>query len=140
MGRITEINGNLQTPTTCHGTLLQFFVRDGALGIYHYQRTADMLLGLPHNLMQYWALLLYLARRSGLKVGWIDWQLGDAHIYDDISHTVPAEYIAYRNLPEDYTGDLVYQPSIDDGVFRAADFRLSKSVPEPGVNARPKLF
>lgn len=137
---ITEANQNAKTPTTCHGTMIQFFVRDGVLGMYHYQRSADMLLGLPHNLMQYWALLLYFAHRTGLRPGWIDWQLGDAHIYDDESHRGPAMKMAYQVSPEDYTGDMVYSPESNDGVFRASDFSLTKPIPEPLITTRPKLF
>ena len=140
MQRITAINGNSATPTTCHGTMVQFFVVEGALCMSHYQRSADMLLGLPHNLMQYWALLLYFAHRTNLQPGWINWQLGDAHIYDHETHRGPAMKMCYQMSPEDYTGKMVYEPSIEDGVFRASDFSLTKAVPEPLITERPVLF
>ena len=144
MARITNTNNNTQTPTCCHATMLQFFVRDGKLIMNHYQRSADMLLGLPHNWVQYWALLLYLAQHSGLIPGWIRWDLGDAHIYGDESHMHTAMAIIDAE-PLSNACDLVY--SYSGGVdsygtpeFKVDDFTVTGEIPEPIVTKRPLLI
>jgi len=144
MANITKYNINPQTPTCCHATMLQFFVRDGKLIMNHYQRSADMLLGLPHNWVQYWALLLYLAHHSGLTPGWIRWDIGDAHIYADESHMVTAAAIINAE-PLSNECDLVYTYSggIDaygTPEFKADDFTVTGEIPEPVVTKRPLLI
>jgi thymidylate synthase len=92
MASISEVNENPNTPTTCHSTLIQCFVSPGGiLHMKHYQRSADMLLGVPHNWIQHWAFMLYLAHHTGLSVGSMYWILGDAHIYDEESHVLAAK-------------------------------------------------
>jgi len=143
MSRITEINDNPNTPTTCHGTVTQYFVRKGKLYLNTYQRSADMLLGVPHNWVQYWAYLMWLAHRTGYKVGGITWMFGDAHIYDDASHTDTAREIIANVLydDKDFTNhfcDLVYTPTSKE--FKANDFSIIGTIPEPVVLGKPKLF
>jgi thymidylate synthase len=145
MYQIDVMNHNPRTPTTCHGTMLQFFVENGLLNMYHYQRSADMLLGLPHNLMQYWAFLLYLAYHTDLAPGTIEYKLGDSHIYYSDNHIAAAMDIVRAEV-EDYDGQLVYDPPkklpIDYGVpaFRAKDFSLTKQPAEPITTVKPELF
>ena len=144
MAHITKINDNRNTPTTCHTTLVQWFVRDDELWCNHYQRSADLLLGLPHNWIQHWALLLYFAYHAGLQPGQIKWQLGDAHIYHEESHIqaareiiVGAEDVELPVLTYEYSG------GVDDALvptFKAEDFTLVGDVPEPVCTIRPKLF
>lgn len=136
MANITIANDNPNTPTCCHGTVLQFFVRDGKMHIKHYQRSADMLLGVPHNWIQYWALLLYFAHHAGLKPGSLTWIWGDAHIYSEESHD-QAAYAIRESEPRECP-NLVYTPTSDD--FLASDFSLDCEVPEPLVTIRPKLL
>ena len=144
MSDITITNNNPRTPTTCHGSFVQFFVRDGELIMKHYQRSADMLLGVPHNLVQYWALLLFFAHHANLKPGYIIWDFGDAHIYTEESHIKTAnEIIEADALSHDI--ELVYEYSgeLDDyGLpkFKTDDFKLKGTVPEPIVKTRPKLI
>jgi len=49
MSEITSYNDNQKTPTNCHGSIIQCHVRDGKLHMTQYQRSADILLGVPHN-------------------------------------------------------------------------------------------
>lgn len=137
MAVITEHNHNPNTPTTCHGTMVQLFVSGDTLHMHHYQRSSDMLLGLPHNLMQYWALLVYLAHRAGLGVGTITYKLGDAHIYDEPSHLQAADEIISADVL-DYTGELIYYPTSEE--FVATDFTLSEPPPQPACLIRPTLL
>jgi len=144
MANITRTNDNTQTPTCCHATMVQFFVRHGALHMKHYQRSADMLLGVPHNWVQYWALLLYFAHHSGLKPGSIRWDFGDAHIYAEDSHVQTAmEICAASPLPSEC--ELIYMYSGERDTFgapkfKASDFTITGDVSNPEVTTRPKLI
>lgn len=148
MASITETNGNPNTPTTCHNTCTQFFVRDGEVHLKTYQRSADMLLGVPHNWIQTWALLLYFAHHSNLAVGCMQWIFGDAHIYMEDSHLEAAKAIELAITPIQAVEclELVYAPEYGDKdsngipVFRAQDFSFKGKIPEPVTFVKPKLL
>lgn len=106
--------------TNCHGTVIQAFVEpDDSLHMYMYQRSVDVLCGLPHNWIQYWAFLLWLCHKTGKKPGVFHWQGGDVHIYE--THFPLAEKIvAIDRMPR--SPGLVYKPTSED--FKAEDFHL----------------
>lgn len=138
MAAITGTNGNPNTPACCHTTLAQCFVRAGTLHITSYQRSADLLLGWPHNIIQSWALLLWLAHQADLQPGNLRWIFGDLHIYSEDSHLqCAAEILAAR--PQACNPTLVYN-AIDKRNFSAADFEMVGAIPEPMVFTRPKLL
>ena len=151
MAVITEINDNPNTPTCCHSIVVQFFVRDGALHMKTYQRSADMLLGVPHNWVQSWAMLMYFAHHANLKVGTMTWVWGDAHIYNEQSHVqaanelIGAAQIAYAEPPLTSL-DLQYKfnataPNNDIiPEFRTNEFTLIGEIPKPTVLTKPKLL
>ena len=96
--------------TNCHGTAIQFFVDSSkTLHLKMYQRSADVMLGLPYNLIQYWALLEYVAYQTGNKVGTYSTILGDAHIYE--SHWEAAEELIRQRRVPNNEARLVYSPS-----------------------------
>ena len=144
MANITEMNHNPQTPTTCHGTLLNFFVRENKVYMTVYQRSADILLGVPHNWMQYWALLLYFSTHANLEVGALMWLFGDLHLYDETSHIATAKQIiqcqpfknTYHEIQYIFSGEnLLSCPK-----FKASDFSMDGMIPQPMVLTRPKLL
>lgn len=145
--------------SNCHGSFIQFFVVDGALHIKHLQASIDSLLGLPHNFVQYWALLTYFAFHANLKVGSLTWVFGDAHIYNEESHINAANQIVEfsKEITQDYscglapfpnsTADLklVYNysgelDSFGTPKFAAADFTIEGEIPKPTVLTKPKLL
>lgn len=69
--------------TTCHGTVIQFFVADGKLSCQMYQRSADMFLGVPVNIASYALLTHIIANEVSLKVGELIITFGDSHIYNN---------------------------------------------------------
>lgn len=131
--------------SNCHGTMTQFFVVNDHLHIKTYSRSSDLLLGIPHNWVQYYALLKYFAFHSNLKVGNLIWMFGDAHIYKEESHLQAAkEIIQYSD--SEYDVDLVYNYSgeIDEEFetpkFLASDFNIIGDIPKPLVTVKPKLL
>lgn len=66
----------------CHGW---FHVRinpaAGELSLHHFQRSADVAVGLACNLIEYAALTLMLAQVTGYKAKELVYTLSDAHIY-----------------------------------------------------------
>jgi thymidylate synthase len=150
MQRIQIWNTNPNTPACCHGTTIQLFVEDGKLYMTHYQRSADVMLGLPHNLVQYWALLMYFAHHTGLAVGDLHYIVGDLHLYAEISHLMAAQSIVAmpfddRSIHTAVDVQLVYNYShgVDDAgvpIFRASDFSIDGTIPEPVTTIRPKLL
>lgn len=142
MAEITQVNDNPNTPTTCHTTIAQFYVSQGhSLSFYSYQRSADMLLGVPHNWIQSWAFLLWLCEQTGKIPGKMIWGFGDAHIYQEESHLkVLNQILALRDEPvKDNSFRLVYNGKRGDD-FRACDFEIVGNIPEPVVSGRPKLL
>ena len=142
MANITKLNNNPNTPTCCHSTLIQCFVREDKLYMTSYQRSADMLLGVPHNWCQSWALLLWLAYHADLKVGHLQWIFGDGHVYAHQTHVDTAKaLIALNSDPaEANTFNLIYRPLGEEAVFLADDFVMLGEIPAPTVVSKPVLL
>jgi len=64
----------------CHA-LFQFFVAETRLSLMMYQRSCDLLLGVPFNMPDYALLLHLIAREVGLQPYEFVHVLGDAHLY-----------------------------------------------------------
>ncbi len=105
--------------TNCHGTIIQAFVNpNNSLHLVTYQRSVDTICGLPHNLIQYWAFLLWLAHLTSRTVGSLTWIGGDVHVYEahfPLAHKILA--VTPKASPE-----LVYKPTSEQ--FLAEDFTL----------------
>lgn len=149
MSSITETNQNPNTPTTCHSSFMLFHVRNGKLCVTSCQRSADLLLGVPHNWIQSWALVLWFAYHCNLTVGHLQWIFGDAHIYQAPSHleTVRAisEALPSYKLYEKNSFELVYNfggeyDANGVPVFKAQDFSMEGTVPDPLVFTKPVLL
>lgn len=109
--------------TNCHGTVIQAFVdpETNQLSLFMYQRSADLIVGVPHNWFQYWAMLIWLSHQCNRNVGELYWTGGDVHIYSE--HMDLAKKIAETPLDSINTPRLVYTPRSEE--FRAEDFTLS---------------
>jgi thymidylate synthase len=66
----------------CHA-LFQFFVARSRLSLMMYQRSCDLVLGVPFNVAQYALLLHLVAREVELDPGELVHVLADAHVYLD---------------------------------------------------------
>lgn len=70
------------TVVPCHG-LVHVMVnpREGTLSLHHFQRSADVPVGLVFNIIQYAALTLMLAQVTGYTAKELVFTISDAHIY-----------------------------------------------------------
>jgi thymidylate synthase len=66
----------------CHVSC-QFYVSQNGLCCHMYQRSADLFLGLPFNIMSYGVLTHVLAFRAGIQAKELVISIGDAHVYDN---------------------------------------------------------
>lgn len=66
----------------CH-TFCQFYVDNGYLSCHLYQRSADLFLGVPFNIISYSFLTYMIAFLCGLKPKELIISYGDSHIYSN---------------------------------------------------------
>lgn len=111
----------------CHGEL-HFRVMNGRLHMRMDQRSADMPIGVPHNMIQYAALLLMMCQVTGYKPGYYIHSLSDAHIYENQIEAVKT--LMGRTVYPFPT--LHLDPSITDLFsFRAEHFALEEYEANP---------
>lgn len=77
---VAEIE-NMALPP-CHA-FFQFYVTEGKLSCQLYQRSADIFLGVPFNIVSYALLTMMVAQVCGLQPGDFIHTLGDAHLYNN---------------------------------------------------------
>ena len=115
----------------CH-CLFQFYVADGKLSCQLYQRSADVLLGVPFNIASYALLTLMVAQVCDLEPGDFVHTFGDVHIY--LNHLEQVELQLSRTpraLPQ-----MRLNPSVKDiFAFTFDDFELLNYEPWPGIKA-----
>lgn len=63
-------------------------VQEGKLNLHVKQRSSDICLGLPYNVLQYHALHALMAEEVGLELGTMYWNIDNAHIYDRHIETI----------------------------------------------------
>lgn len=113
----------------CHGWL-HFRVLDGKLHMRMDQRSADMPIGVPSNMIQYASLLLMVCQVTGYQPGNYVHSFADAHIYEDqvdkVKQLIERPARAFPILKVD--------PAITDLFsFRAEHFSIEEYDPHPGM-------
>jgi len=115
----------------CH-TLFQFYVLDGKLSCQLYQRSADILLGVPFNIASYALLTMMLAQVCDLEVGDFVHTFGDAHLY--LNHMEQVEEQLSRtphSLPT-----MAINPDVKDIFgFKFEDFELKNYESHAAIKA-----
>lgn len=112
-------------PPACH-TLFQFYVKDDQISLQLYQRSADLMLGVPFNIASYSLFLMMVAQVTGLKPYEFVHTFGDVHIYSN--HVVGAKEQLTREtraLPK-----MALNPDVKDIFsFQYEDFALQEYNP-----------
>lgn len=96
----------------CH-VLVQFEVNTerGELSAHLYQRSADLMLGVPYNLLGYSLLTCILARKCALIPGELVCSYGNLHIYE--THEANARIQLTRQPLPQPTVSMTFDPNMD---------------------------
>lgn len=121
---------NMSLPP-CH-TLFQFYVSEGKLSCQLYQRSGDIFLGIPFNIVSYALLTHLIAHECGLGVGDFVHTLGDAHIY--LNHIEQVKRQLSREPKE--LPKLIINPELKS-VFdvEMEDLKIQGYDPHPAIKA-----
>lgn len=142
--KTVKANKNPKTPTPCHLSYAQFSVSPCGkrLHMLSVQRSADVLLGLIHNLVQHWALLVFVAHHTGLKVGWMTWQGADIHLYNEPSHIACATEIvqAWNKLPRSERLGSRWKPTLNTNFDKPGDGLFQVPGPAAADSFDPRHF
>jgi thymidylate synthase len=115
----------------CHGQLHIFgFPETKEISVHHIQRSGDIPVGVPFNIIQYAAFTMMVAQYMGWKVKELVYTISDAHIYQ--SQYPFVEQLLSREARKFPTVKL--DPSINDVLdFRPEHFTLSDYEPHPAM-------
>ncbi|MBI4119175.1 MAG: thymidylate synthase [Parcubacteria group bacterium] len=118
----------------CHGDV-QVTILDGKMFLRMDQRSGDVPIGIPSNMIQYAALLLMLAQVTGYEPHTIIHSIHDAQIYED---QVPYIKRLIRRRPNPFPTLRIMDTKIDDlFAFRPEHFELTDYNPHPAMNDIP---
>ena len=113
----------------CHG-YVHFRYINGGLDMISWHRAADVLLGLPNDMISYAALLRMVASIVDIPARRIIFQLSDAHIYDN--QLDAAEEILSRE-PHTLPRLKIIEKKVRMKDFRREDFKLAHYDPHPSM-------
>lgn len=118
----------------CHGWI-HILIQDGKLSLHMFQRSGDLPIGVPSNMVQYAALTMMIAQATGYEPYEYIHSISDAHIYVDqveaVKRMLEREPIAYPTVT-------IKRPKQKDlFAFRYDDFELSDYHPHPGIAKIP---
>lgn len=132
---IYRVDGRQQKVVVCpcHGWM-HFRVVGNKLSLHMFQRSGDLPVGVPSNMIQYSALLLAVAHVTGLEPYEYVHTISDAHIYlDQIDSVQEMLTREPRALP---TIKLV-DPPADLFAFRSQNFELIDYYPHEAIKKIP---
>lgn len=111
-----------QALPACHN-FFQCNVRETSKGVYKldlsiWQRSCDMFLGVPYNLLSYGILHRLLCRITNYQVGVFTWHGGDCHIYENQVEAVNKylDRLKHIKLPENTAQCIIDNVPFDDVV------------------------
>jgi thymidylate synthase len=117
----------------CHGWI-HLRVINGKLTLHMFQRSADVPVGVPSNMVEYGALLLMIAQVTGLEPYEYVHSFSDAHIYVD---QIPAVETMLSRQPKPFATMTINETVKNIFDFRKEHFALSDYNPHPGIKAIP---
>ena len=117
----------------CHGVICHFDVDvvNGSISLHHFQRSADTLVGLVFNLIQYAAVLMMVGQVTGYTPDELVFTTSDTHIYDDPRQWEPAEKMLGTE-PGRFPTVKIDQNVKDIFAFRPEHFTVSDYEPRLG--------
>ncbi len=115
----------------CH-TLFQFYVVEGKLSCQLYQRSADLLLGVPFNIASFALLTMMVAQVCGLEYGDFVHTFGDVHIYKNHFNQVELQL---SRKPKEYPTMKINKEVDSIFNFKFEDFSLEGYNPHPPIKA-----
>jgi thymidylate synthase len=124
--------GRKTTVSPCHGWV-HVRVIEEQLHLHMFQRSGDLPIGVPSNMIQYAALLLMLSHLTGRSPGCYYHTISDAHIYED---QIPAveTMLAREERPLPFVQLTESGLQVNDiHSFRASDFEVLLYDPNPGL-------
>jgi len=117
----------------CHGWI-HILIQDNKLSLHMFQRSGDLPIGVPSNIVQYAALTMMIAQATGYEPYEYIHSISDAHIYVD---QVPAVEEMLRREPRPFPTMKLTNPTKDIFQIRHTDFELSDYTPHPGIKGIP---
>jgi thymidylate synthase len=135
-----QVRGRGKRPKTtiapCHGWL-HVRVLNGRLHVHMFQRSGDVPVGVPSNMIQYAALALMLEHLTGYRAATYYHTISDAHIYEDqVEHARTMADREPRPLPAVRLTD-EGRAVTDIHDFRAEHFELAGYDPHPAIRNIP---
>ena len=131
-----QVRGTGKTPRTtiapCHGWV-HVRVLGGRLHLHMFQRSGDVPVGVPSNMVQYAALTLMLEHLTGFEAAAYYHTISDAHVYaDQVDQVQTMLDRTPRRLPTVRLSE-AGRSVTDIHDFRAEHFELSDYDPHPGL-------
>jgi len=132
-----QVRGHGKVPKTtiapCHGWV-HVRVLNGRLHLHMFQRSGDVPVGVPANMIQYAALALMLEQLTDFEAATYYHTISDAHIYEDQTEQVRAMVAREpRRLPTVHLNDAGRRVN-DIHDFRAEHFDLGDYDPHPAMS------
>jgi thymidylate synthase len=135
-----QVRGEGKQPKTtispCHGWVHVRVINE-RIHLHMFQRSGDVPVGVPSNMVQYAALTLMLEHLTGFAAGVYYHTISDAHVYSDqVDKVLPLIGREPRRLPTVQLTE-VGRKITDIHDFRAEHFELSDYHPHPAVGRIP---
>jgi thymidylate synthase len=135
-----QVRGAGKIPQTtispCHGWV-HVRVLGGGLHLHMFQRSGDVPVGVPSNMVQYAALALMLEQLTGIEAAAYYHTISDAHIYaDQLEHVKVMLGREERRLPTVFLNEAGQQVT-DIHDFRAEHFDIADYEPHPFIGGIP---
>lgn len=117
----------------CHGWM-HILIQNNKLNLHMFQRSGDLPIGVPSNMVQYAALTMMLAHVTGYEPGYYVHSISDAHIYVD---QVPAVEKMLAREPKTFPTMKLAKTHDNIFDFRHTDFEVEDYNPHPGIPGIP---
>jgi len=120
----------------CHSLILQFYVNDGFLDLFCFNRSSDLFLGLPFNIASTSLLLILISTVCKLTPRFINITLGDYHIYEQHYNAVSTQIkrIPYKSPTLSINKELHSIEDIEKLTFK--DITLTSYQYYPSIKAK----